>query len=269
MLQSLALGFLGRGLLGGVGSLCGSAAFFVLTGQLGNFLGHINAGEQSLALVHRVAVLGAVGQALILHILCGKAQLLGHFGGGVGQVGGQQGGSGAQSLAQMVQYAFQTGLAAFVLGQCPGGVFVNVLVGALHYLEDFGQCLGDQQLVHVLGHAVSQIADHFLQLGIQCGIAFALIGHSAAKVLFAHGHAAAQQVAQIVCQIAVDAVDQSLVGKHTVIAEGNLAQQEIADGIHAVALAQHLGVDHVAHALAHLAAVHQQPAVAEHLAGQG
>ena len=92
--------------------------------------------------------------------------------------------------------------------------------------------------------------------------------HGAAEVLFAHSHGAAEQVAQVVCQIAVDAVDQCLVGKHTVVAEGDLAQQEVADGVHAVAVAQDDGIHHVAHRLGHLAAVHQQPAVAEHALGQ-
>ena len=88
--------------------------------------------------------------------------------------------------------------------------------------------------------------------------------HGAAEVLFAHGHGAAEQVAQVVGQITVDAVDQCLVGEHTIVAEGDLAQQEVADGVHAVAIAQDNGVYHVAHRLGHLAAVHQQPAVAEH-----
>ena len=90
----------------------------------------------------------------------------------------------------------------------------------------------------------------------------------AAEVLLAHGHGAAEQVAQVVGQVAVDAVDQGLVGEHAVVAEGDLTQQEVADGVHAVAVAQDHGVHDVAHGLGHLAAVHQQPAVAEHPLGQ-
>ena len=61
---------------------------------------------------------------------------------------------------------------------------------------------------------------------------------------------------------------EGLVGEHTVVAEGDLTQQEVADGVHAVAVAEDDGVNDVAHGLGHLAAVHQQPAVAEHALGQ-
>ena len=93
--------------------------------------------------------------------------------------------------------------------------------------------------------------------------------HGAAEVLLAHGDGAAEQIAQVVGQIAVDAGDEGFVGEHAVVAERDLTQQEVADGVHAVAVAQDHRVHHVAHGLGHLAAVHQQPAVAEHALGQG
>ncbi len=167
----------------------------------------------------------------------------------------------------MVQHALQTGLVGFVLGQCPGSRFVDVLVGALDDCKDLHQSLRDGQLVHVGGDLAGQLVDHGLQLSVD-GLGAGHIVHSAAKVLLAHGHSAAQQVAQVVGQVAVDAVDQGLVGEHAVVAEGDLTQQEVADGIHAVAVAQDDGVHDVAHGLGHLAAVHQQPAVAEHPLGQ-
>ena len=69
-------------------------------------------------------------------------------------------------------------------------------------------------------------------------------------------------------EVAVDAVDEGLVGEHAVVAERDLTQQEVADGVHAVAVAKDDGVHDIAHRLGHLAAVHQQPAVAEDALGQ-
>ena len=74
----------------------------------------------------------------------------------------------------------------------------------------------------------------------------------AAEVLLAHGNGAAEQVAQVVGQVAVDAIDQGLVGEHAVVAKGDLTQQEVADGVHAVAVAQDHGVHHIALGFAHL-----------------
>ena len=136
----------------------------------------------------------------------------------------------------MVQHTLQTLLVGFVLCQGPGCSLVDILVGALDDRKDFHQRLRDGQIVHVGGDLGGQLVDHGLQLGVD-GLGTGHVMHGAAEVLFAHGHGTAEQVAQIVRQITVDAVDQCLVGEHTVVAEWNLAQQEVADGVHAVAIA--------------------------------
>ena len=61
------------------------------------------------------------------------------------------------------------------------------------------------------------------------------------------------QVAQVVGQVGVDAADEGLVGEVAVGAEGELPQQEVAQGVHPVALGQQVGVHHVALGLGHLA----------------
>ena len=86
----------------------------------------------------------------------------------------------------------------------------------------------------------------------------------AAKVFLDHGDAAREQVAEVVGKIGVDTVNQRFVGVYAVASKGDFAQQKIADGIHAVALAQYGGIDDVAEGFGHLAAVEKQPAVAEH-----
>ena len=260
---SLLLGFL----LGLVGSSGNGLALFVLFFQVGDFLSHVNAGEQCLALMHGIGLLCAVGGLGQIQCRSVQTQLLHHLGGGGGQIGVQQDAAHAQCLAQVVQHALQTLLVGLVLGQCPRCGLVDILVGALDDRKDLHQCLRDGQVIHIGSDLGCQLIDHGLQLGVD-GLGTSHVMHSAAEVFFAHGHGAAEQVAQVVRQITVDAVDQCLVGEHTIVAKGDLAQQEVADGVHAVAVAQDNGVYHVAHRLGHLAAVHQQPAVAEHLLGQ-
>ena len=108
---SLLLGFL----LGFVGSSGSSLALLVLFLQVGDLLGHVNAGEQCLALVHGIGLLCTVGG--LGQIQCGsvQTQLLHHLGSGGGQVGIQQDAAHAQCLAQVVQHTLQTLLVGFVL----------------------------------------------------------------------------------------------------------------------------------------------------------
>ena len=91
----------------------------------------------------------------------------------------------------------------------------------------------------------------------------------AAEILLRHGRRAGDEVAQVVREIGVDARNERLVREHAVRAEGDLAQQEVADRVHAVAVAEDVRIHDVALRLAHLRAVaEQQPAVAVHLLGQ-
>ena len=254
--------------LGLVGSFGSGLALLVLLLQVGNLLGHVDTGEQCLALVHGVGLLCAVDGLGQVQSGIVQTQLLHHLGGSGGQVGVQQDAAHAQCLAQVVQHALQTGLVGLVLGQRPGSGLVDVLVGALDDRKDLHQGLRDGQAVHVGRDLGGQLVDHGLQLGVD-GFGTGHIVHGAAEVLLAHGDGAAEQVAQVVCQVAVDAGDEGFVGERAIVAERDLTQQEVADGVHAVAVAQDHRVHHVAHGLGHLAAVHQQPAVAEHPFGQG
>jgi len=86
--------------------------------------------------------------------------------------------------------------------------------------------------------------------------------HHTAEIFFDHGDGAGEQVPQVVGKIGVDAGLERVVGKNAVRAEGHLAQQEIPYGVHAVSIAQDLGVYHVPLGLGHLAALEYQPAVA-------
>ena len=118
-----------------------------------------------------------------------------------------QHGNGAQGIAQVVKNSFQAGLGFLALGQHPGGRLVNILVGALHNLKNSDQCSGYIQSIHGGIHLAGQGGSQAFQLIVQ-GIGLAVGAHSTAKVLFAHSDRTGQQVAQVVGQVGIDAVDQ-------------------------------------------------------------
>ena len=254
-------------LLGLFSGLSSGFPLLVLFLQVGDLLCHVDAGEQGLALVDGVALLCAVDGLGQVDVGRSQTQLLHHLGGGGGQIGVQQDAADTQGLAQVVQHALEALLVGLVLGQCPGRGLVDVLVGALDDGEDLHQGLRDGQAVHIGRDLAQQLAGHGLQLGVD-GLSTGGLVDGAAEVLLAHGDGTAQQVAEVVGKVAVDAVDEGFVGEHTIVAEGDLAEQEVADGVHAVAVAEDDGVNDVADGLGHLAAVHQQPAVAEDALGQ-
>ena len=176
-------------------------------------------------------------------------------------------GDGADALGQVVHAVLQAGQALLALAQHPGLVDVDVAVAVADELPDLRKRQGELQLVHVLFDDARQGLKALAQghvgfvLGFRCG-------HLAAEVLLDHGNGAAHQVAQVVDQIGVHAGQQRLVGVVAVRAEGHLAHEVVAQRVHAVALHDGRGVDHVALGLAHLVVAEQQPAVAEHLLGQ-
>ena len=77
-----------------------------------------------------------------------------------------------------------------------------------------------------------------------------------------------QQVAEVIREVAVDAADERVAREVAVLAEVDLPQQEIADGIGAEFIDEADGIDDVALRLAHLVAVNDEPAVAVDLLRQ-
>ena len=263
-------GFGFRLLCGGVGSL-GSGFLGSLQGiQFGQLLGGVDAREDVLALVqggigrHRTHGSGAVpGLQAVIHAQLGKDL----FAGGRHKRL-QQHGADAQGLGQVIQHTGQAGLGVLALGQHPGGGSVDVLVGVVDDLKHVGQSILESISLHVGLVAGAQTADFFQQGGI-LGPFVLLDGQAAAKVLVRHGGGTGQQIAQVVGQIHIDAVDQQLVGEVAVGAKREITQQEVTQGVGAVTLGQQIGVHHIALGLGHLAAVQQQPAVAVNVLGQG
>ena len=238
--------------------------------ELGKCLVHIDTGEQVLALGD-----GGVGgqDAPDVGVVPAAAAVAGSQLGedllaGVGHDGQQEGGADTHRLQQVVQDGCQTVTLALVLAQCPGSRLVDILVGALDDLEHLVQTVLQLELVHLRLIAVTEGARHLLQLAVLGGV-LPLSGELAAEILLRHAGGAAHQIAQLVGKVGVDGGDQQLVGEVAVGAEGECAEQEEAQSVHAEHLGQGVGIDNVALGLGHLAAVDNQPAVAVDVLGQG
>ena len=239
--------------------------------QLRKLLLHVDAGEEVLALLH----LGVQRQSApfggaVPGLAGGVGADLGEdLGAGVGHEGREQHGSHPNSLQQVIKNGGKAGAVGLhVLGEGPGGVLVDILVGPLDGLEDLLQAVLELVLVHLCLIAVTEALHHGEELVIQRR-GFTLAGQPAAEILLHHGGGAAHQVAQVVGQIHIDGLDQKLVGEVAVGAEGEGPHEEEAEGVHAEVLRQDIGIHHVALALAHLAAVQKEPAVAVDLLRQG
>ena len=255
--------------------LLGFGLFFLLVPAAESFqlLLHVDAGEQGFAL----ADLDAVGQHSEagqgfpgFEGFVGQAQLLKDPGGGGGHDGLNEHSHKAHAFRQGQQHVAQQALLFGVLTQHPGLGQVDVFIAFADDLPDFGQGLGELQLVHLFCHGLRQRGAVGAQL-VPHGLVgcFVPSGDYAAKVLFDHRHRAADQVAQVIGQVGVHAGEEGFVGVVAVRAEGHFAHEVIAQGVHAVAGHDGLGIDHVALGFAHAVRAEEQPAVAEHLLGQG
>ena len=242
----------------------------VLLFQLLKLLLNVYAGEQGLPLVY----LSACGQlaepaGFVGGELAGNAQLLEEPGGGVGKVGLKEYAHYAEAFRKVVHDGGQPVLFGLVLCKYPWRGHVYVLV-ACAYEGPYGfQRLGGLELGHVLLHLFRQAVGKgyygLVLLRYRAGGG----GDNAAEVLVYHAYRAGEQVAKVVCQVGIYAVNKRLVGEYAVAAEGHFPKQEVADSVHAVAVAELDGIHHVALGLAHLAALQNKPAVAEYLLWQG
>ena len=242
----------------------------VLLFQLLKLLLNVYAGEQGLAPVN----LSACGQlaepaGFVGGEFAGNAKLLKELRRGVGKVRLKEYANYAEAFRKVVHDGGQPVLFGLVLCQYPWRGHVYVFV-ACAYEGPYGfQRLGGLELGHVPLHLFRQAVgkgDYGLVL-LRHGAGGG--GDNAAEVLVYHAHRAGEQVAKVVCKVGIYAVNKRLVGEYAVAAEGHLPKQEVAYGVHAVAVAELDGIHHVALGLAHLAALKYQPAVAEYLLGQG
>ena len=152
----------------------------------------------------------------------------------------------------------------FVFNQFPRHGQINIFVAGADQFKHGGQRLAVRQVFHVRFHFFRQGFGK-REDGVVYLLFFSRRRHDAVKIFSDHGNRAAQQIAKVIGQIRVDAVDQQIFRICAVRAEGKITKQEITHRIHAVFIAQHHRIHHVAFGFAHLSAVKHQPAVAVYL----
>ena len=231
---------------------------------------HVQPCEQDLRLIRDA--IAALIQPEGLHLVESpqiRVQLSGNFPGGLRHIGLQQGSADADSLHQVVEHRGKPVRFGLVLCQDPGLRLIDIFVAALEDAEDLRQGVRHPQLRHFFLHFPVGCGDHGLQVSVQGLVHGALVRHHAAEIFIAHGDGAVHQVPQSIGQVGIDALRNQLPGGVAVILKGHLMQHVIAHRIHPEEVHQVVRVDHVPPGLAHLAAVHQKPGMAEYLLRQG
>ena len=149
-----------------------------------------------------------------------------------------------------------------VLRLAHGSSAGKVAVGIGHHSPYGVEVLLDALPVHgVAGLGVQSIGGS--QNGVVGLCKGAGPGNLAIAVLGDHRQRALRQVAEIVGEVGIDAIDDRLVAVAAVVAEGSFAQEEVAHLIDAIAVHQIERVDHVADRLRHLLPAVVEEAVRE------
>ena len=176
-----------------------------------------------------------------------------------------------QGFCQIVHYRIQFRLLFRILCQDPRCLFVDILVGSSYHNPDFFQCHVEGEFIHLGFHLGSCTGGDGLQLTVDVvfGLAFR---NEASAVFLDHGNSSGNQVAQVVGQIIVHSLQHHLIGENAVLSEGVFPQQEVLQGVDAVAFDENHRVHHVLalgrFGLGNLFAAQQQPAVTQNLLRQ-
>ncbi len=188
------------------------------------------------------------------------------LGGRVGHDGLQQQGDLAYDLKGYVQHGVHA-VEFAVLAQGPGFLFCEVGVGVCEDGPDALECAVECLLVEVCTDGLVEGCRLVEDLAVGFG-EFAVGGDGTAAVLGDHGQGTLGEVAEVVCQVGVDAVDDGLFGVGAVLTEGHFTHEEESYGVHTERVDKVCGVDNVTDGLGHLLAVDEQEAVVEDALGQ-
>ena len=176
-----------------------------------------------------------------------------------------------QGFCQIVHYCIQFRLLFRILSQDPRGLFINIFIRPSYHDPDFFQRHVEGEFIHLGFHLGSRAGGDGLQVAVDVvlGLAFR---NKAAAVFLDHGNGSGNQVAQVVGQVVVHSLQHHLIGEDAVLPEGVLPQQEVFQGVDAVALDEDHRIHHVfalgGFGLGNLFAAQQQPAVTQNLLRQ-
>ena len=139
----------------------------------------------------------------------------------------------------------------------------EIAIGFRHHAEDRRK----RQMDCLLGHRLARRRRALPSPGRgspcrhPCNVA--ALRHDAVAVLGDHRQRALRQIAEIVGEIGIGAVDDRFVAVAAVLAERHLAQEEVAHLVEAVMLDQRERIDDIADRLRHFLAAVEQEAVRE------
>ena len=170
----------------------------------------------------------------------------------------------AKRLGGIIEHGVQPRPVLRRLGQGPRRAFVDVLISRLDQPPDGFEGTVELKLGNVAVKEGEQFRRHLSKRGVQVQIAGgSWLRDLAIRIPLNHRQRPMQQVAEIIGQVAIDAGDQCLSREVSVLAEGNLTQEKVAERVHAEFVHDRIRVDHVPAALRHLLAIHRPPAVRE------
>ena len=181
---------------------------------------------------------------------------------GRGERGHQQRGHPGR-LEGVVENRPQPGALSRVLRQRPRLRRLHVFVPLRHELDDRPERLVERHLVHRRGHGRQAVAPAGGQ-GRVLGFGGARLGDDAGEIFPEHPERPVQQVAQLVGELRIGALDQFLLREVAVQPEGDFAQQEVTERVRPEFPDHLVRVDDVPQRLAHLLPLDGPPSVGEH-----
>ena len=191
----------------------------------------------------------------------GDAELTEDAAGCVGQEWGEEDGKDAAGLDEVVEDLVEARGLGGVLGELEGLGLLDVEVGAADEVPD-----GDQGALQVVLPEELAGVLHGAR-----GVGRELVGgcrDDAVAVLVEHVDGAVEEVAEAVGELGVVAGLEALVGPVAVGADGELAQDVVAEGVEAPVADDGDGIDDVAGGLGEFLPVLLPPAVGEDLEGE-
>ena len=178
----------------------------------------------------------------------------------LGHEGLDQDGDATHHLGHHIEHRAHARLIG--LAQRPGGLLVDIAIGGAHHLPDGFQRVVERLTVDLRARPAIEGLGRIQQRLIGRGEG-ARHRQSPATVLGDHREHPLGEIAQVIGEVAVHAVDHGAMGEIAVIAEGHLAHQEIAHGIQTVALDERPRLDDVAQGFRDLLALIGPPAMGE------
>ena len=130
------------------------------------------------------------------------------------------------------------------------------------------QCVGDMERVHFRLHIGKCGEASLLQLAVAPLLALRH-GNDLAEILLLHIQCALDQIAEVVDQIGVIALDHRFIGNRAVACKRHFGKRIVAHAVHREMLRQLICIDDVALGFRHLVCSEVEPRVTEHLLGQG